>query len=77
MEEQNIDQYFNQQLLFKIQTDDLININDICTNKCIKSYDNYNLTNTERVCLENCFFKNFEIEKFILDEFKHVIEKLD
>ncbi len=77
MEEKSVDKYFNSYLMFKVLSEDLINLNELCSNKCIKSYDTHNLTNNERVCLENCYFKNFEINKFIMDQFKNVIEKLD
>jgi len=77
MAEYNED-YLNIFLQFKIYSEDLINVNEICSNKCIKNYDTHNLNNTERLCLENCYNKNFEINKFIIDEFKNsIIEKLD
>jgi len=70
------DIYLNPFMLFKILSEDLININEICSNKCIKNQDTHNLNNTERLCLENCYLKNFEINKFIVDEFKNLVEKL-
>jgi len=77
MEESSVDKYFNTFLLFKIHSEDLLNVNELCSNKCIKTYESLNLNNNERICLENCYKKNFEINKFIVDEFKNMIDKLD
>ena len=67
----------NPMVKFNIYINDLININEICANKCIKSYDNHNINDPERVCLENCYNKNFEITKFIIDEFQGLSAKMN
>ena len=60
-------------LLYKIYIEDLSNAVDVCTNKCITNYENIELNSKEKLCLEKCYLKTLEMNKFVSDELMNVI----
>jgi hypothetical protein len=63
-------------LLYKIYIEDLSNVVEMCTNKCIDNYKNYELDSMEKLCLEKCYLKTLEMNKFVSDEMSNIINSI-
>ena len=60
---------------YKIYLEDLTNIVEVCTNKCINNYNQHSLNAVEKLCLEKCYFKTLEMNQFVADEFPNILNK--
>jgi hypothetical protein len=65
----------NPYMAYKIYLEDLSNIVEVCTNKCINNYNDFNLNTTEKLCLEKCYFKTLEMNQFIAEEYPNIVSK--
>jgi hypothetical protein len=62
---------------YKIYLEDLTNTVEICSNKCIENYQNFNLTTNERLCLEKCYLKTLQMNQFVNDELPNIFNRED
>jgi len=62
-------------MAYKIYLEDLTNIVEVCSNKCINNYNQHSLNSIEKLCLEKCFFKTLEMNQFVADEFPNILNK--
>jgi hypothetical protein len=60
---------------YKIYLEDLTNIVEVCTNKCINNYNSHSLSSLEKLCLEKCYFKTLEMNQIVADDFPNIINK--
>ena len=67
----------NPYLIYKVYMEDLSNIVELCTNKCINSYNDYDLNSLEKMCLEKCYFKTLEMNQYVADEFPNIMKKIE
>lgn len=71
-DQQNSESAFMQ---YKVYMEDLTNIVDVCTKKCINNYVNDELNTTERLCLEKCYVKAFSMNQYLMDEYSNIMSK--
>jgi hypothetical protein len=62
---------------YKIYLEDLSNIVEMCTNKCINNYNNAELGALEKLCLEKCYFKTLEMNQYVSDEIPNIMNRED
>ena len=62
-------------MAYKIYLEDLTNIVEVCTNKCLNNYNDYSLNSTEKLCLEKCYFKTLEMNQTLSEEFANILSK--
>lgn len=62
-------------MAYKVYLEDLTNIVEICNNKCINNYNDFNLNPVEKLCLEKCFVKTLEMNQYVADEFPNIMSK--
>ena len=65
----------NPYMAYKVYLEDLTNIVELCTNKCINNYNDFGLNTNEKLCLEKCYFKTLEMNQYVADEFPNIVNK--
>lgn len=65
----------NPYMAYKVYLEDLTNIVEVCTNKCLNNYNDYQLNSMEKLCLEKCYFKTLEMNQFLSEEFANIVSK--
>lgn len=74
MQEQTINPK-NPFMQYKTYLEDLSNIIEICTKKCVNNYNDYNLNTTEKLCLEKCYIKTIDMNQYVADEYSNILTK--
>ena len=64
-------------LQYKTYLEDLTNMVEMCTSKCINNYQNQDLSTTEKLCLEKCYFKTLEMNQYVSDEIPNILNRED
>jgi len=62
---------------YKVYLEDITNIIENCTSKCINNYNNYELNTLEKLCLEKCYFKVLEMNQYVSDEIPNILNRED
>lgn len=67
----------NPYMAYKVYLEDLSNIVEVCSNKCINGYEEKSLNTSEKLCLEKCYFKTLEMNQLVADEFPNIMSDKD
>lgn len=76
MQQANISTSSNQDvpfMQFKVYLEDLTNIVEVCTKKCVDNYNQKDLNTTEKLCLEKCYVKSLDMNQYLTDEFPNIM----
>jgi hypothetical protein len=60
----------------KVFLEDYLNIVEKCNPKCIKDYQQANLTVKEQQCLEKCYFKSLNLSQEISNRFGDIMTEI-
>lgn len=61
----------------KLFLEDMTNIVENCTPKCIKDYTYSNLSTKEQQCLEKCYFKSLAMNQKLSDNFGDLMTRIN
>lgn len=56
-------------MLNKVYLEDYTNMIEICSKKCFNNYKTAIPNSNEQQCLEKCYFKSLELNKYVADEY--------
>ncbi len=56
-------------MLNKVYLEDYTNLIETCSQKCFNNYDRPIPNSNEQQCLEKCYFKSLELNKYVADEY--------
>ena len=62
---------------YKVYLEDMTNMVEMCTAKCINNYNSNLLSPVEKLCLEKCYFKTMEMNQYVSDEIPNIINRED
>ncbi len=62
---------------YKVYVEDLTNMVEMCTAKCVNNYNTHQLNPVEKLCLEKCYFKTIEMNQYVNDEIPDILNRED
>ncbi len=60
-------------MLNKVYLEDYTNMIETCSRKCFNNYDSDKTSSNEQICLERCYLKSLDLNKYVADEYYNEI----